>query len=56
MDINLFRILVTVAGLLSFFAIAVWAWGKPAQKGFDEAAMQPINDDDLPHGQAGSEK
>lgn len=56
MDINLFRMLITVAGVVSFVAIAVWAWGKPAQSRFDEAAMQPINDDDLPSVQAGSEK
>ncbi|HEY9102893.1 CcoQ/FixQ family Cbb3-type cytochrome c oxidase assembly chaperone [Chitinimonas sp.] len=56
MDINLIRIVVTLAGLACFVAIAVWAWGKPAKGRFDEAAMQPINDDDLPHEQARSEK
>ncbi|SFZ79238.1 cbb3-type cytochrome oxidase subunit 3 [Chitinimonas taiwanensis] len=54
MDINLFRQIITVAGLVCFVAIALWAYGRPAAGRFDEAAMQPINDDDLPHEQAGS--
>lgn len=48
MDINLFRQVITVAGLVCFVAIALWAWGKPAAQRFEEASMQPINDDDLP--------
>ncbi|PHV11651.1 cbb3-type cytochrome oxidase subunit 3 [Chitinimonas sp. BJB300] len=51
MDINLLRQIITVAGLVCFAAIALWAYGKPASQRFDEAAMQPINDDDLPHRQ-----
>ena len=54
MEINLFREVITVAGLACFVVIVLWAYGKPARQRFDEAAMQPINDDDLPHGQAGS--
>jgi cytochrome c oxidase cbb3-type subunit 4 len=43
---NVIRIFVTVAGLVCFLAIVLWAYGKPAKRAFDEAAMQPIADDD----------
>ncbi|GLR13622.1 hypothetical protein GCM10007907_24120 [Chitinimonas prasina] len=56
MDINILREILTVAGLTCFIGIALWAYGKPASQRFDEAAMQPINDDDLPHEQAGSKQ
>ncbi len=48
MDINDFRSLVTVLGLLCFLGICVWAWSKHAKAGFDEAAQLPFADDDMP--------
>ncbi|WP_374349429.1 cbb3-type cytochrome oxidase subunit 3 [Chitinimonas sp.] len=45
---NLFRIITTVAGFICFLAIALWAYGRPARAGFEEAAMQPIADNDTP--------
>ena len=42
MDINLMRILVTVAAFAAFVAILVWAY-RPARKTqFDEAAQLPF--------------
>ncbi len=48
MDLNDFRIIVTVVGFLCFIGIAAWAWSKHAKAGFDEAARLPLTDDDLP--------
>ena len=48
MEINDLRTLVTVAGFVCFLAICLWAYGKRAQAGFDEAAQLPFADDDLP--------
>ncbi len=48
MDINDFRSLITVLGLLCFLAICAWAYSKHAKTGFDEAARLPLSDDDLP--------
>jgi cytochrome c oxidase cbb3-type subunit 4 len=49
MDLTmLIRIGTTVAGFVCFVAIILWAYGKPARARFDEAAMQPIDDDDTP--------
>ena len=47
-DINVYRSLITVLGLLCFIGICVWAWSKHAKSGFDEAARLPLSDDDLP--------
>ena len=48
MDINDFRSLLTVLGLLCFLAIVAWAYSKHAKPGFDAAARLPLSDDDLP--------
>ncbi|MBS0544864.1 MAG: cbb3-type cytochrome c oxidase subunit 3 [Proteobacteria bacterium] len=48
MDINDFRSIITVMGLLSFLGICAWAYSRHAQAGFEEAARLPLNDDDLP--------
>ncbi len=48
MDINDFRSIITVMGLLSFLGICAWAYSRQAQAGFEEAARLPLNDDDLP--------
>ena len=47
MDINDFRSLITVLGLLCFLGICAWAYSKQAKAGFDEAARLPLSDDDL---------
>jgi cytochrome c oxidase cbb3-type subunit 4 len=50
-DINDFRSLITVLGLICFLAICAWAYSKHAKAGFDVAARLPLSDDDLPvHG------
>lgn len=46
MDINDLRSIVTVAGLLCFLAIVIWAYGKGSRKGFDEAANLPFAEGD----------
>jgi cytochrome c oxidase cbb3-type subunit 4 len=48
MDINTLRILVTVLGFVCFMGIAIWAYSSVSKRRFDEAAMQPIADDDMP--------
>jgi len=47
-DINDFRSLLTVLGLLCFLGIAAWAYSGKARKGFDEAAQIPFTEEDLP--------
>lgn len=47
-DINDFRSLLTVLGLVCFLGICAWAYSRHAKAGFDEAARLPLNDDDLP--------
>lgn len=48
MDINDARAVLTVAGLVCFIAITLWAFSSRARKGFDEAALLPFSEDDLP--------
>ncbi|THF65838.1 cbb3-type cytochrome c oxidase subunit 3 [Pseudothauera nasutitermitis] len=48
MELNDFRILVTVVGFVCFVGICIWAWSKHAKAGFDEAARLPLTDDDPP--------
>lgn len=38
------RSLITVAGLICFLAIAIWAYSGRRRKDFDEAANLPFND------------
>ena len=42
------RIVITVFSFICFIAICFWAWGKPARRGFDEAAMIPFRENDHP--------
>ena len=44
MDINEMRSLITVAGLLCFLAIAVWAFSGRRKADFAEAANLPFTD------------
>jgi cytochrome c oxidase cbb3-type subunit IV len=49
MDVNTWRIIVTVLGFACFLGICFWAYSRHARKGFDEAAMLPFTeDDDMP--------
>jgi cytochrome c oxidase cbb3-type subunit 4 len=45
MDINDMRSAVTVAGLLAFIGIAVWAWQRSRREAFEEAAALPFADE-----------
>ncbi|MGP1516926.1 MAG: cbb3-type cytochrome oxidase subunit 3 [Ottowia sp.] len=45
MDINTLRSISTVLALIVFVGIAVWAWSKRNQAGFDEAARLPFDQD-----------
>ncbi len=54
MDVNDFRIIVTVLSLVAFVAIAIWAWRRPNQAAFDEAAMLPFADDEWPSRPSGT--
>ena len=56
MDINDLRAALTVLGLLCFLGIAAWAYSSKARKGFDEAALLPFADDDLPAVGGGQKK
>ena len=53
MDINDVRSVVTVLGLVCFIAISLWAFSGRARKGFDEAALLPFSEDELPAPGAG---
>ena len=48
MDINEARSVITVLGLVCFIAITLWAFSGRARKGFEEAALLPFSEDDLP--------
>ena len=48
MDINDARAVVTVLALVCFIGITLWAYSSRARKGFDEAALLPFSEDDLP--------
>ncbi len=56
MDINVARTVVTVLGLVCFIAITLWAYSGRARKGFDEAALLPFSEDDLPAQKGGQTK
>ncbi len=44
MDINTLRSIVTVAGLLCFIGIVVWAWSARKRADFDQAARLPFEE------------
>jgi cytochrome c oxidase cbb3-type subunit 4 len=46
MDLNDFRSLFTVLGLLCFLGICFWAYSKHSKSGFDEAAQLPFSEDE----------
>lgn len=54
MDIDSFRSAVTAVSLVCFLGIVWWAYSKHARKGFEEAAMLPFEEDELPRPGAGS--
>lgn len=45
MDINLLRILVTVASFVAFIGIMIWVWRNRNTQDFKEAANLPFEDD-----------
>lgn len=45
MDINLLRILATVASFIMFVGIIVWAWRNRKSTDFKEAANLPFKED-----------
>jgi cytochrome c oxidase cbb3-type subunit IV len=45
MDVNLLRILVTVAGFILFVGIVVWAWRNRNTTDFKDAANIPFDED-----------
>jgi cytochrome c oxidase cbb3-type subunit 4 len=45
MDVNTLRSIATVAGLMTFIGIVVWAWSKRNTADFEEAARLPFNQD-----------
>jgi cytochrome c oxidase cbb3-type subunit IV len=45
MDINVLRSIATVAGLLTFIGIIVWAWSARNADRFQEAARLPFEQD-----------
>ena len=55
-DINDFRSILTVLGLLCFLGIVAWAYSSRAKKGFDEAAQLPFADEDMPDRDVGHRK
>ncbi|NVJ61400.1 MAG: cbb3-type cytochrome c oxidase subunit 3 [Gammaproteobacteria bacterium] len=46
MDMNTFRGLETVALLVLFIGLVIWAYSSKRKKDFDEAANMPLNEDD----------
>jgi len=46
MDVNDFRVAVTVAGLVLFVALWAWTWSAKRKRAHDEAAMLPFADDE----------
>ncbi|MBT9496084.1 MULTISPECIES: cbb3-type cytochrome c oxidase subunit 3 [Zoogloea] len=53
MDINDARVVLTVLALVCFLGITIWAYSGRARKGFDEAALLPFSEDELPAPGAG---
>ena len=45
MDITLFRGLTTVAWLILFLAVCVWAWSKRRKSDFEATAALPLQED-----------
>ena len=45
MDINTLRSITTVAALVAFLAIVVWAWSRKRKSDFEHAARLPFEQD-----------
>jgi cytochrome c oxidase cbb3-type subunit 4 len=45
MDITTLRIVATLVSLVTFIAIAAWAWSRRNRDAFDEAAEIPFQQD-----------
>jgi cytochrome c oxidase cbb3-type subunit 4 len=45
MDVNTLRSIVTVAGLITFIGIVLWAWSKRNAADFEQAARLPFDQD-----------
>ncbi|MGI9245477.1 MAG: cbb3-type cytochrome oxidase subunit 3 [Steroidobacteraceae bacterium] len=45
MDVGTVRGLITLALLLAFVALVIWAWSKRRKAEFDELARMPLEDD-----------
>jgi cytochrome c oxidase cbb3-type subunit 4 len=45
MDIGTVRGLVTLALMLAFIGLVIWAWSSRRKADFDEAAQMPLRDD-----------
>ncbi|MDH5205435.1 MAG: cbb3-type cytochrome c oxidase subunit 3 [Hylemonella sp.] len=45
MDVNTLRSIVTVAGLVTFIGIVLWAWSKRNAADFEQAARLPFEQD-----------
>lgn len=48
MDLNDARSVLTVLSFVCFIGISLWAFSGRARKDFDEAALLPFGEDDLP--------
>jgi cytochrome c oxidase cbb3-type subunit 4 len=46
MEINDLRVISTVVAFLTFVGIVVWAYSSKRKQGFEEAALQPLLEDD----------
>lgn len=47
-DLNLWRSIVTVAGLVLFLVLVFWTWNRSRAAVFDEAAQLPFAADETP--------
>ena len=45
MDVNTLRSIVTVAGLITFIGIVLWAWSKRNAADFEQAARLTFDQD-----------
>ncbi len=53
MDLALARSIVTVAALVTFIGIVVWAWSGARRERFEAAANVPLEDDEPPRARGG---
>ena len=50
LDVNFWRSVVTVIGLVLFLALVGRTWSRKSRPAHDEAALLPFMDDDAPAG------